>query len=275
LSIAESSAFPYRLAAIDLDDTLLSPDKSISPQNEAAVRRLQQQGVMILLASGRRHENMLKYHRILELDTPIVSCQGALAKETRTDEILHRQCMPANLAAEIVADGVSRGVTQVYYRMDATYVSTSDEWTALYNERTSTPLVMVADLRDLKGDEPLKILWVNSAERISQLQKEMAVAMAGALDSVITDSEYLEFTATGVTKSIGIAAVAKRYGTAQGEALAFGDGNNDVSMLKWAGLGICMDHGRDSAKAAANLVAPDGDPATSFARAVEIVMSRL
>src|SRR5580698_3411060 len=65
LSTSGSRSFPYRLAAIDLDDTLLSPDKSISPQNEAAIRSLQERGVMIVLASGLRHENMLKYHRIL------------------------------------------------------------------------------------------------------------------------------------------------------------------------------------------------------------------
>jgi hypothetical protein len=156
--------------------------------------------------------------------------------------------------------------------MDATCVQTSDEWTALYNARTGTPLVTVPDLRELRGDEPLKILWVNSAERIAQLQREMIVSVAGTLDTVITDAEYLEFTAVGVTKSVGIAAVAKRYDIAQNEVLAFGDGNNDVSMLKWAGMGICMDHGRDSAKAAADLVAPEGDPASSFARAVAMVL---
>jgi Cof subfamily protein (haloacid dehalogenase superfamily) len=216
---------------------------------------------------------MLKFHRLLELDSPIVSCQGALAKETQTDEILHKQCMPAALAAEVVAGGVSRGVTQVYYRMDATYVSTSDEWTDLYNSRTGTPLVTVPDLRELSGDEPLKILWVASGETVSKLHFEQSAAYAGLLETVITDAEYLEFMAIGVTKSIGIAAVADRYGIAREQVLAFGDGNNDVTMLEWAGLGICMDHGRDSAKAAADLIAPDGDAVSSFARAVEMVLA--
>ncbi len=271
--MTSKSEFPYRIAAIDLDDTLLSPDKTISAENEAAIRSLQQCGVMILLASGRRHENMIRYHRMLALDSPMVSCQGALARETVSDDIIHRQCMPAELAAEIVAGGVSRGVTQVYYRMDATCVSTDDEWTDLYNTRTGTPLLMVDDLRELKGDFPLKVLWVASAERISQLHAEVRNTYFGLLETVITDSEYLEFMALGVTKSIGIGEVAKRYGIARGEVLAFGDGNNDVTMLQWAGLGICMDHGRESAKAAADFVAPDGDPRTSFARAVEMVIS--
>ena len=217
---------------------------------------------------------MLKFHRMLGLNSPIVSCQGALARETRTDEILHKQCMPAEPAADIVADGVSRGVTQVYYGMHATCVSTADEWTALYNSRTATPLLTVPDLRDLRGDEPLKILWVNSAERIAALHREVAISLAGSVETVITDAEYLEFMAIGVTKSVGIAAVAERYGIARTEVLAFGDGNNDVSMLEWAGLSVCMDHGRESAKAAADLTAPDGDAETSFARAVEMVISR-
>jgi hypothetical protein len=267
--------FPYRLAAIDLDDTLLSPDKTISAQNLAAIRSLQERGVMIVLASGRRHENMVKYHRLLELDSPIVSCQGALAKETRTGEILHKQCMTSMLAAEVVAGGVSRGVTQVYYRLDATCVSTSDEWTDLYNTRTGTPLLTVPDLRELKGDEPLKVLWVASAQRIEKLHAEVQRKYSGTLETVVTDAEYLEFMALGVTKSVGIAAVAGRYGIAREQTLGFGDGNNDVTMLEWVGLGVCMDHGRESAKAAADLIAPQGDASSSFARAVAMVLDRL
>jgi len=58
-----SSSFPFRLAAIDLDDTLLGPDKQISAANAAAVSTLRDREVRIILASGRRHENMLRFHQ--------------------------------------------------------------------------------------------------------------------------------------------------------------------------------------------------------------------
>ncbi len=269
----EPKGFPYRLAAIDLDDTLLAPDKTISDLNLIAIHKLQEAGVRILLASGRRHENMLKYHRFLELDGPIVSCQGALAKDAGTEEVLHRQCMPAELAAEVVALGDSRGVTQVYYHLDGTYVTRDDEWTELYKFRTGTPVKRVEDLAVFNGVEPLKILWVGDPATMQSFYNEMVIRYAGVLENVVTDPEYLEFMAIGVTKSLGIAAVAKHYGIAQSEVLGFGDGNNDVSMLQWAGVGVAMDHARASALEAADLTAPAGDPSSSFARGVDLVFA--
>src|SRR5690349_14804347 len=93
--------FPYRLAAVDLDDTLLGPDKQISAANLAALRALQARGVRIVLASGRRYENMLPFHQQLDLETPIVACQGAFVKDVRTGTVLHQHGLPAELAQEI------------------------------------------------------------------------------------------------------------------------------------------------------------------------------
>jgi hydroxymethylpyrimidine pyrophosphatase-like HAD family hydrolase len=56
--------------------------------------------------------------------------------------------------------------------------------------------------------------------------------------------------------------------------VAFGDGNNDAAMLAWAGLGVAMPHAAPSALAAADLIAPEGDPETALARAVELVLGR-
>ena len=96
---------PFRLAAIDIDGTLLGPDSQLSSANAAAVVRLQESGIRVILASGRRHENMLRFHHLLRLEGPLVSCQGALVKNAETGEILHRDCIPAKLAAEVVCDG--------------------------------------------------------------------------------------------------------------------------------------------------------------------------
>ena len=69
-----------------------------------------------------------------------------------------------------------------------------------------------------------------------------------------------------------MAAVASRYGIMPEQVMAFGDGNNDVSMLAWAGLGIAMDNGRPAAKAAAKRVSPPGKPETALARAVASIV---
>jgi Cof subfamily protein (haloacid dehalogenase superfamily) len=260
---------PYRLAAIDLDDTLLGPDKRIGEENAAAVRRLREAGVRCVLASGRRHENMIRYHRQLDLSGPVVSCNGALVRDAETNAVFHEQLMPADLAEEIVEEGDRRGVTQNYYHTDGgLYVREQTGWTDLYQQRTGSAVNVHGALESFGGASALKIIWIDAGERIAALRAEMEARYAGRLYITTTDPEYLEFMALGVSKAAGVALVAERYGIPATEVLTFGDGNNDVEMLEWAGLSYAMDHARPSARAAAARVAPPGNPESSFARAV-------
>lgn len=270
------SAPRFRLAAVDLDDTLLGPDKQISAANADAVHALRARGVQVVLASGRRHENMLRFHRQLGLDGPIVSCNGAQVKETRTDAVLYQSLVPADLAAEILEDGTARGMTQNFYHTDGgLYVRERTPWTDLYASRTASDLTFFGDLTALAGQRPLKIIWVAAPETVDALFPEMVSRFEGRLSLTTTDPEYLEFMALGVSKAVGLKAVADSNGLAPSEVIAFGDGNNDVAMLEWAGLGIAMDHARASAKASADRIAPPGNPETAFARAVHLLLEEM
>lgn len=267
--------FPYLLAAVDLDDTLLGPDKLISQANAEAIQELRRLGVRVVLASGRRHENILRFHRQLDLHGPIVSCNGAFVMDAETREVLHERLVPPDLAAEVLAEGNRLGITQNYYHTDGgLYVHERTPWTDLYQSRTGTDLVVFGDLTQLAGDSPQKIIWVDDAERVARLFPEMEARYAGRLYVTVTDAEFLEFMALGVSKAVGMAAVARRYGIEPSEVLAFGDGNNDVPLLEWAGLSVAMSDARESAKAAADLVTPPGNPETSFARAVRAILTR-
>jgi Cof subfamily protein (haloacid dehalogenase superfamily) len=264
--------FPYRLAAIDLDDTLLGPDKRISVDNAAAVQWLREQGVRVVLASGRRHENMLRFHHELNLEGPIISCQGGLVRNAETDEILYKCLMRPDLAAEVVEQAEAEGVTLAYYHLDGTLIREHNAMTDLYQFRTKSPVIERGDLRQLAGETPIKIVSIRPPEQAARALPLLMARYDGRLEIVQTDPEYIEFLPLGVSKAVGMATVAERYGIAQAETLAFGDGNNDVPMLQWAGLGIAMDHGRPSAQLAADRIAPPGDPETSFARAVALVV---
>src|SRR3954469_11173440 len=85
--------FPYKLAAIDIDDTLVGPDKRISGATRTAAARLTGCGWRVVLASGRRHDNMLPFHRELGLDDFLVSCQGAVARHAATGEVIHQSLL--------------------------------------------------------------------------------------------------------------------------------------------------------------------------------------
>jgi hypothetical protein len=264
----------YKLAVLDLDDTLLGPDKTIGVENVSAVRRLQKDGVQCILASGRRHENMLRFHRQLELTGPVVSSNGALVKIAETGDILRESVMPESLASEIVAEGLKRNMTMNYYHADGHLLSNEKSpWMYLYEERTGSHSTLDTDLTRHDGKRALKLIWIDAPDRIQTLYDEMNERYGDYLAIVVTDPEYLEFMAPGVNKAEGVTAAAHYFGMNPAEIMAFGDGNNDVELLRWAGLGVAMSHARRSAQAAADRIAPPGNPESSLARAVDMILS--
>jgi hypothetical protein len=266
-----SHAFPYKLAAIDLDDTLLGPDKRIGQPNQAAVERLRELGCEVILASGRRHDNMLSFHRELGLGGYAVSCQGASARHVRTGQFLHHAPIDPPLAVEVTHAGLERRVTVMYWSSQGVCASEHSPWVQRYEADCKDP-VPVADVATMLHKPAEKVIWAAEPPLIATLASQMQRRYHARLNVIVTDDWFLEFSSMNATKAAGVAAVARAMGLESEEVLAFGDGNNDVPMLRWAGLGVAMSHARPAARAAARMVAPDGSPETSFARAVEGVV---
>ena len=262
---------PFKLAAVDLDDTLLGPDKRIGPANRNAIARLQSLGCQVILASGRRHENMLPFHRELGLRGFAVSCQGAAARHVGTGQFIHHAPLDPPTAAEVTEAGLQRRVTVMYWSSQGVCASERSPWVRRYEADCNDP-VPIADVTSMLHKPAEKVIWAAEPPLIATLAPQMRRRYEGRLNVIVTDDWFLEFSSPDATKAAGVAAVAQSLGVEPEEVLAFGDGNNDVPMLEWAGLGVAMSHARPAARAAAKMVAPDGDPETSFARAVDGVV---
>lgn len=266
---------PYRLAAIDIDDTLTGPDKQVGQANRRAIEKLQAAGCRVVLASGRRHGNMLRYARELELDDFVISAQGAMAKHAGTAQVIHYEPLHRPLADELIELGLRTGTGLVIFTPGGAFSSApaKNDWTEKLHHDTGGDLVYVDNLPPAGETVIEKVLWCDEPSRLSAMFAEMTERYAGRALVTITDPHLLEYTSPNATKASGLAAVATHYGIHRKETLAFGDGSNDVPMLGWAGLGIAMSHAKADAKAAADRVAPAGDPESSLARAIESLLS--
>lgn len=263
--------FPYALAAIDIDDTLVGPDKKIGRANRLAVEKLRGLGCRVILASGRRHANMLSYCDELGLDDYVVSCQGARVEHPRTGRVLRRASLAATDTSALVLEGLDRGHTVLLWLAEGVFAQAETSWVATYRGESGNDTVSIADLRAMADRPAEKVVWAADPGLIAGAYAELAGRHDGRLSVTVTSDWYLEVTALAAHKADGVAAVAASAGIAREAVLAFGDGHNDVSLLSWAGLGVAMPHGRDSARAAARLVGTDGDPESALARAVDLV----
>jgi Cof subfamily protein (haloacid dehalogenase superfamily) len=267
--------FPYRLSAIDLDGTLLGPDKAISEQNAAAVRRLNENGAQVIIASGRRHQNSVRFQRQLRLTGPIIACQGGLIRDGESGNVIEAHFLPQAVAREIVGEAEKAGVQAIYYHLDHLYVpERNDRWIDLYESRVGERAETLPDLRQLDGRRALKIVWYGDPVALRKIRPTIAVQYHGKVDVLSTESENLEFMPRGINKAAALEKVAREFGVLREQVLAFGDGENDVQMLEWVGMGVAMRHGNAAAITAARIVSPPGPPETAFARAVDVLFEK-
>ena len=248
------------LAAIDLDGTLLGSDHAISAGNQAAIRRVIDAGAVIVLASGRQFSTIDSFAQKLGLssDAPIIAYNGAMIR-THNGKTWFHQPLPAEASAAIVHYCAANGLHLNLYLNDVLYVRDETHWSRMYQERTGTVAQITGDLTRFSGQQPTKLLLIDTCEKTDSLQAHFQAEFGDILTITKTEDEYLEFMAPNVSKGRALAETAKRLGLSADQCAAFGDSYNDISMLEWAGLGVAMENARPELKAVADLIAPLAD----------------
>jgi hydroxymethylpyrimidine pyrophosphatase-like HAD family hydrolase len=168
----------------------------------------------------------------------------------------------------LIGEGRARGVSVLLYTLDGVYVDRRTAHTEYDQSRNDDPQIFVADLAAVSASAIQKVLWMDDPAHIDSLTPELTALYDGRLTVTHTDPPYLEFMPAGITKETGLADVAAALGLDALDVVAFGDGNNDVRMLQWAGMGIAMSHARPAAKAAADYTVLDAPVETSLAEGI-------
>ncbi len=266
-----SRAAKRKLAVIDLDDTLLGPDKQISAANQGALIRLRQAGFETVIASGRHHENIRRYENVIGAMEWIISSGGAVVRHGERNEILHELTVPKNEALDVYAAAAAAGLSILVYHRDGVFCDKASEWTRFYSRAAGwTP--EIADLSALAASGVQKVVLLHSAKRMESVRAEFVRSFGGKLYVVETQAEFLEFLSPHANKAFATKTLARKLAVDQSDVVAFGDGNNDIEMLSWSGFSVAMAHGRTEAHRAANRISPPGAPGTAFARAANLVL---
>lgn len=262
-----------RLAAIDLDDTLLGQDKKVSLGNRKALERLRAAGYEIIVASGRHHRNILSYEEQIGPLGWTISSQGAVVRHAGTEELLHEWTVPEEDALALYDFGRQAGYSLIVYHRDGVFAEAESEWTRLYAKRAGWQ-PQIANLARLAATGVQKVFFSQSAEEITGIVPEVERVFGERLYLVVTDAETLEFLSPRANKGSAADALSRKLGIGREDVVAFGDGNNDVELLSWAGSSVAMAHGRPSALRAARMISPPGPPETAFARGVDLLLRK-
>lgn len=264
-----------RFAAFDMDGTLLGPDHDMHPENIAALHHLRANGIHVLLASGRNHENISGWYRRLGLTGPIVSGNGALVRDFASGFTIKEATVSPETALDVLAIGRQIGITQVVDHTDGrAVVEHQSYWGDIVGERCGSALGVVDNLDELCAAGPRKLLWVDDGETIAYWENELSRLLAGKAHICVSGTEYLEILPANTHKGSGVMAAAEYLGYLADATLSAGDSDNDAEMLQWARYGLAMPHATQKAKASAWATLPDGPPETLIARFVDKLLQR-
>lgn len=260
LSELTGSGTTIRLIIADLDGTIMERPKVITDRTKRAVAAVRKVGAEVVLASARPPRSIRYYHRELRLTTPVIAYNGALLWDLLTGIPLAQISLTPQLAGEMVQLGRELG-TEIN-------IEANDEWFAdRISERLSadlreyttlgepqvgkvdeilasdTPLgKVVLDIRDL--DEKKRKEARNTLIRHFEGQSHITETVPGLLDMISADA----------SKAVMAQRLARSLNVTADQVLGIGDHENDVPLLRWAGVGVAMGNAIPAAKEAADVV---------------------
>ncbi len=253
-----------RLIATDLDGTLLTSRRAISPRTREALAAASDAGLMIVPISGRQPLSIARLVTAALREGPVIGSNGAVGVHLGTGEVYFEEVLTVEAQVEFVARLRDRvpGVRCVSIR---------DAGNTFVPEHGYVRLMSAGDhdrsvddlpefpLAEVLGTPSLKLVVRHESVPEEHL-------LAAALDLGVpgchpttSGAPFLEVSAHGVTKASGLARLCARLGVRREEVIAFGDHRNDVEMLRWAGHGVAMGNARPETRQAADEVTASHD----------------
>ncbi len=257
-SALRAGALP-RMVALDLDGTLLTSDKRLTPRARSAVARMAAQGVHVVVCTGRPPRSALGYVAELALDHPFVCFHGA-AMADPVDGTLH---VRHHLDAK-VARAALRRLRAAFPGLMAG-LETDHGWfldPALHDLRTSEARL---GPEEPTGVGPIEGFLDGGAVKLFVRRTGTdAPTLAGAVDDLPlyrtwSSPTMLELLDPQVDKHVALQALCSERGIDRAQVAAFGDQRNDVGMLRWAGVGVAVANAAPAAREVADLLAPSND----------------
>lgn len=249
----------YKLLVLDVDGTLLNDEREISKRTLAALLKVQQMGVRIVLASGRPTYGLMPLAKTLELGNYggfVLSYNGCQIIKAQNGEILFERRINPEMLPYLEKKARKNGFAIFTYHND-TLITDSPDNEYIKNE------ALLNNLKIIREDEfstaidfaPCKCMLVSDKEKaLIGLEQHWEKRLAGTLDAFRSEPYFLEVVPCGVNKANTLGALLEHLGVTREEVIAVGDGVCDVTMLQLAGMGVAMGHSQDSVKVCADYV---------------------
>ena len=245
----------FRLLAIDLDGTLLTPQprKHITARSRLALHRAAEAGVILVIATGQNLSVLQATCGDLPLHAPQIIENGAVIADIE-GHIYNEQYLPTQHILPTLELLRSCGFYRAYHTIHRVYVDENTPRARAWYRPPVPPVIEVADVASLCPLPCVKVVGIAAEEHIRAMRATFEQRFAGKLYVTQSSFDLIEFLHPDVSKGHALQEIARSLDIAPEEIVAFGDNHNDIGMLRFTGLGIAMGNAHDEVKAAADYV---------------------
>lgn len=270
------------MVVLDVDGTLFGSDGKVSMSSIEAMKKAQEKGVTIMLASGRDYSS-LPLDQLKDVDIPyVITCNGSAAYKTETKETLYEECLDTEEMLEVFDYVLERGIHLNVQMNGGNYTEKKcqsyirnmavPDYVKEVLDETCEPLDDIVEFVRKNEVDILKVALNFQIKEDGEYlnREEVNQYLKKLLDIHVVDGGFanLEFNKVGVSKASGIRFMSKYLGIPKEDIIAIGDSENDIEMLKEAGLGIAMGNALAEVIAVADAVTAPNDE-DGVAKAIE------
>lgn len=237
-----------RLVVTDLDGTLLSPERTISDRAVETIGRLREKGVLFTFITGRPWCGAERFAKRAGIDIPVITCNGAVINQGW--DMLWRGPMPLEPLRELLERAVNDGLTVLYSRAGEEAAMSETDWTRQRDYPIHFP--SEDEWAELTADKVNLI----SGEKTAEFRELLPVfhKLRDRYKFVCYTDIGCEISDAAVNKASALKRYADSRGIDLGQVMAIGDNENDLEMLRLAGIGAAVGNATEAAKAAADYI---------------------
>lgn len=246
----------YKMLVLDLDDTLLRDDYSISTRNKDLLLQAQQKGVKVVLASGRPTPAMNRYADELQLadyDSYMISFNGAVVTSMKQNEVIFETALTQSEVHDLYDFSIENDVHIITYSEKGIVSETNSEYIDVELKLTGIPHHKVPSFKSEVKGSAVKCILLENPEYLKDIEKKLKAECSG-LSVARSKPFFLEVMPKGIDKAASIHFLAEKLGIHKNDIIAVGNAGNDLSMVQYAGLGIWVNNVDDDLRHHADFI---------------------
>lgn len=253
----------YQMLVLDIDGTLINSKKEISPATKEALINIQEQGLIIVLASGRPTQGIRLIAEQIQLGrfgNYILSYNGAKIINCGTGEVIFRKILPNEVIPQLYDEAIRHNVGILTYNNDCIIAGTKpDGYMIIESNINGIPIIEVDDFKTYVTFDIPKCLMTGLPTHLEKVEKILKSKYNNYLNIYRSEPFFLEVMPQNIDKANSLSKLLGSLSLTADQMICCGDGFNDISMIEYAGLGIAMQNAQELVKDVSDYVTNSND----------------